>query len=158
MIALIASSSTSYIGPGCPDVLFEMANDIAAYLDGLSHEEWSTLLDFLPVVLEPLYFKRISRDRNDQRWPRRPRSHRFAFLLGVKDPGAYGRSAFLGYFRTDAGESHARIAEFRQFWGMEAALAGALPWRSALSIVRSTYRRGASNHLIRFLLREDTTL
>jgi hypothetical protein len=135
-----------------------MSDDITSQLDNMPLEEWSTLLDFLPLAIEPFYFERTCSTRVREAWPRKPRSHRLAFLLGTKAPAAYGRAAFLNYFRTDAGESHKHIAEFRQFWALEAALAGTLPWRSALSVIRSTYSQGASSHLVRLLFREGITL
>jgi hypothetical protein len=140
-----------------PEVMFEMADDMASKLNALPPEEWSTLVRFLPLAMEGSYFQLVAGARENEHLPRKLRSRRLAFLVGTKAP-AYGRAVFLNYFRADSRELDANIGAFRQFWALEAALAGVLPWHSAVSTIKSTYRQGASHYLIGFLFRERAKL
>lgn len=90
------------------DVFFEMADDVGATLSSLPQKEWSTLLSFLPHALD----RHAVRAPINQPLPQKLRSHRLAFLVGIKAPRAYGRAVFLDYFQTDAGESTPRLRSF----------------------------------------------
>jgi hypothetical protein len=78
-------------------------------------------------------------------------------LLGLKNRVVYGRAAFLDHFVT-SGENNAAVAEFRQTEAYLAALAGALDWRTALSIIRSTYARGTAGQMMRIFGARGQTL
>ena len=69
-----------------PEIVFEIAGDVAANLDELAPEEWSTLVSFLPHALEHAYFGVASGQHENQPLPQRLQSRRFAFLMGIKAP------------------------------------------------------------------------
>lgn len=133
------------------DVVFEMADGVAANLSELPAEKWSTLLSCLRAM-GPVYNCRGGGASANQPLPQRMPSRRLAFLIGVKAPVAYGREIFLAHFRDNSHDCHSMILGFRQLWAFEAALSCALPWQSALSIIRSTYTRGASQQIAHLLL------
>jgi hypothetical protein len=140
------------------EVIFEMADSVAAKLNALPQEEWSTLVRFLALAMEPSYFRQLASGAcGNQLLPQKLRSRRLALLVGFKSP-TYGRAVFLDYFRADTRVLHAEATAFRQFWAFEAALARALPWQSALSTIKSTYSQGASDYRIGFLFRERASL
>ena len=140
------------------DSIFAMADDLADRLDDLPVKEWSTLLSFLPLFMNTYYLERAGGVHGNQRLPRKVQSRRLAFLVGIKSPSVFGRSVFLDFFRASAEESDVRMAEFRQFWALETAMADVLSWESALSIIRLTYNQGASHALVRLLCRDGFKL
>jgi hypothetical protein len=130
----------------------EMADHIGASLDALSFSEWSTLLEFISAVIDRGYYLSGNRAKANQPLPRRLNSRRLALIVGMKDQFTYGRAAFLDYL-VNATEPYPELAEFRQLRAFEAAVSGALDWRSALSIIRSTYvLEGAAADIERVLV------
>jgi hypothetical protein len=130
----------------------EMADDIGTSLDALSFDEWSTLVLFISASIDHGYYLSGNQTKANQPLPRRLNSRRLALIVGMKDQLAYGRAAFLDYL-VDATEPHLEVAEFRQLRAFEAAVSGALDWRSALSIIRSTYvLEGAAADIERVLV------
>ncbi len=134
------------------DIIFGMIDELADSLDSLSPEKWSTFLNFIHLIIEPgyhyYYVSGHSRTNANQPLPRQLGSPRLALLVGIKDRATYGRSVFLDYFM-HGGPQHSVFSEFRQSQAFEAALAEALDWRVALTIIRSTYSEGAAYHLAR---------
>ena len=140
------------------EIVFEMADDVGVKLEEMSVTEWSTLLSFLPSAFQPFYFDRARDARENQSLPRNLNSQRLVFLLGTKAPTTYGRAIFLDHFRNESVCTHDEMASFRQFWALETALASVLSWQSALSIIRATYKQGASHYMMGFLFRPHATL
>jgi hypothetical protein len=126
-------------------IIIELAGAITASVDGMTSEEWSVV-----VGLVEHKFDRIS-------FPGRPEpgrttsvpdvvSRRVAYLLALHSNRAVARGLFLKHF-LHAGDREPFIAEFRQTWAVEAALAGELEWPEALNVVKKTYAQGAAYSL-----------
>ena len=126
---------------------FGISETLAEALERLPACEWQTLLNFASLFINrgPLA---PAREDAVSALPVHLPSNRLALLVGLKDQVTYGRAVFLEHLFNGA-DGGRNAAEFRQGRAYEAAMAGALDWRAALSVIRSTYSEGASSSIAR---------
>lgn len=129
-------------------LIIENSDVIAKSLDALLDDEWSAVLVSCEHVLENIIYAR-PKLRKVVRSPYSGRSKRFALLLALKEPIAYGQSIFLSLFLA-APHGDDIVRGFCQSQAIQAATDGQLSWDVALKIVKSTYATG-TRYIVRNL-------
>jgi hypothetical protein len=135
----------------CPtDTIAHCEASLAKLLDSLPEEEWSTLVQ---TVTFQLGFPR-RKDEAPSAGNLKLDSMRFSYLIALKEPRDYGNLVFFKFFRTSTKETPFYL-EFRQAQALSCAIAQALDWGEALSIVRECYARGVYAMDIDYQLRNS---
>jgi len=125
----------------CPtSVVVQCETELAAILDGLPEEEWTTLALMLPLLSSAIT-RQSNKEESATLADPELNSMRFSYLIAMKEPDRFAQSVFLTYFRNYSGAASIYL-EFRQEHALRCAMAGSLHWDEALSIVKDGYARG----------------
>jgi len=124
-----------------PAVILECERFVAQPLDALATDDWESVCEVVSTLVE------VQVDRT----ARAAQSHsphesslRMSYLLALKAPKTFGRSAFIKHFLHN-GDQNQRYLDFRQSWSLRSAVEGALDWEIALETVKQTYAAGAED-------------
>lgn len=118
-----------------PSIISDLHAEVGKKLDGLSTEQWHTLIRIVCSSVGPFFAEGTD---EQQVYPQIISSEREAFLAAHAASQIFARDLFVRAFAVSENTTR-QYGVFRQKWAFEAALKGLVDWPTALSVVRQTY-------------------